>query len=70
MSDVFSHAEQLPEEHVGLVLGNQGVDFFDRLAVVEVAALQRQALKEGTDEAQKNLRFRDFDETDGLTVGL
>ena len=41
VTDVFRYPEQLPKEDVGLVLGNQGIDFSGGLAVVEIAALQR-----------------------------
>ena len=70
MTDVLSHAQQLTEEHVGFVLGNQGVDFSGGLAVVEVTALQGQALAEGTDETQQYLWLADLDEVDGLAIRL
>ena len=70
MTDVLSHTQQLPKQHVGFVLGNQGVDFSGGLAVVEVAALQGQALAEGTDETQQYLWLADLDEVDGLAIRL
>ena len=70
MSNVFSYTQQLPKQYVGLVLGNQLVYFLGGAAVVEIAALHGQPLEEGAHEAQEDLRFRHFDETDGLAIGL
>ena len=70
MTDVLCHTQQLPKQHVGFVLGNQGVDFLGGHAVVEVAALHGKALAEGADETQQNLRLADFDEVDGLAIRL
>ena len=69
-TDILCHTQQLPKQHVGLVLGNQGVDFSGGLAVVEVAALHRKAFQKGSDEAQKYLRLANLDEVDGLAIGL
>ena len=70
MSDVFGHAEQLPKKHVGLVFGNQGVDFLGRLAVVKIPALQGNPFEEGAHEPPQDLQFSYLDEIDGLAIGL
>ena len=70
MTDVFGHSQQLPIQHVRFVFGNQCVDFLGGFAVVEIAALHGQPLKESPDKSQKDLQLVESDKVDGLAIRL
>ena len=70
MADVFGHAQQLPIQHVRFVFGYQRINLFCGLAVVEIAALHGQSLKESANKSQKDLQLVESDKVDGLAIRL